>query len=95
MCPHSHRPHPSALALRDDAVQRRVSSSIPRRVALHAFDIRRAVGRAACALAFPDHLAQAVHRGVVGFVQRVAFGGQQLDGLADAARLVNRALLAD
>jgi hypothetical protein len=69
--------------------------SIPRRVALHALNVGGAVRRASGALAFPDHFSQAVHRRVMRFVQRVAPGRQQFDGLADAAWLVNRALLAD
>ena len=73
----------------------RCAKSVPRGAALHGGDVGIAVGRAAGALAFPQHLAQAFHGGVVGVVQRIEPFGQQFDCLTDAARLVNAALLAD
>jgi cytochrome c553 len=69
--------------------------SIARGVPLHAIDISLAVGRTPGALALPHHAAETLHRVVVGIEQRAATRGQQLDRLADAARLVDGALLAD
>ena len=63
--------------------------------ALHTGQVAVAVRRLASALAFPDHVAQAFHHLVVGIVQGVTPVCQQLDCLADAARLVNTALLGD
>ena len=64
-------------------------------MALHAGDIGIPIGRTTGALAFPQHLSQAFHRVVVRAVQGIALVREQLHRLADAARLVNRALLAD
>ena len=54
-----------------------VFASVARGAALHAGNVGLAIGGAACALALPEHLAQAVHGGVVGVVQRVEALGQQ------------------
>jgi len=69
--------------------------SIPRGAPLHAGHVGVAIGRAALALALPQHLAQAVHGHVVRVVQRIEPRREQLHRLADAARLVYAALLAD
>ncbi len=61
---------------------------------LHSVDVGVAIGGAAAALAFPNHLAQGLHGFVMRAVQGVAFGAEQLYRLTDASRLVNRALLA-
>ena len=60
---------------------------------MYGIDIGCPVRWAARALAFPQHLAQRVHHLVVGIVQRVTTAGQQLHRLADAAGLVDAALL--
>ena len=72
-----------------------VRLSIARGVLLYAGNVDIAVRWAACALALPDHGAQAIHGVVVGQVQRVAPVRQQLHGLPDAPGLVNAALLTD
>jgi hypothetical protein len=64
-------------------------------MALNAVNVSCTVRRASCALAFPHHLAQAVHGFMVRVVKRVALGCQKLNRLPNAARLVNGALLAD
>ena len=64
-------------------------------LALYAGYIGIAIGWAASALAFPDHLAQAIHGFVMCVVQGIAFCRQEFNRMANAARLVNRALLAD
>ena len=64
-------------------------------MALDAGYIRIAIGWSACTLAFPDHLAQAIHGFVMRLVQGIAFCREEFNGLANAARLVNRALFAD
>ena len=56
---------------------------------LYAGDIRVAVRRASGALAFPDHGSQALHRCMVGIVERVVTVGQQFDGLANTPWLVD------
>ena len=63
--------------------------------ALDTVNISRTIWRVACTLAFPHHLPKTVHRFVMRIVQGVAPGGQQFNRLANAAWLVNRALLAD
>ena len=63
--------------------------------ALYAGYIRIAVGRAACALAIPYHLAQAIHGFVVCVVQGITFYREEFNCLTNATRLVNRALFAD
>ena len=72
-----------------------MSESILSGPALDTLDVSRAVRWSARTLAFPNHLAQAVHRLMVCVMQRVSLCSQQLDRLPNAARLVNRALLAD
>jgi hypothetical protein len=62
---------------------------------LDAGNIGRPIGWSASALAFPDHLTQAIHRFMVGQVQGVSSVRQQFKGLPDAARLVDAALFAD
>ena len=69
--------------------------SVARCPALYAGYIRITIGRSACALAFPDHLAQAIHGFMMRVVQGIALCGQEFHRLANAARLVNRALFAD
>ena len=62
----------------------------------HAVQVRvAAVGRQAAALRCPQHLAQALHRRVLRLVRRAQARGEQFECLADAARLVDRHLLAD
>ena len=63
--------------------------------ALHTVNVSRTIRRAACPLAFPHHLPQTVHRFMMRIVQGVKSCRQQLNRLANAAWLVNRALFAD
>ena len=63
--------------------------------ALHTVNVSRTIWRAACALALPHHLPQAVHRFMMRIVQGVKSCCQQFNRLANAAWLVNRTLLAD
>ena len=63
--------------------------------ALHTVNVSRTIRRAACPLAFPHHLSQTVHRFMMRIVQGVKSCCQQLNRLANAAWLVDRALFAD
>jgi hypothetical protein len=69
--------------------------SVFRRPALHRFHVRLAIGRATGALAFPDHLAQALHGDMVGIMQGVQPRCEQLNRLPYTTGLVYGALLAD
>jgi uncharacterized protein (UPF0332 family) len=64
-------------------------------VPLHAFNVNIAVWHFACALTLKNHASQAFHGGVMRLMQRLFFVTQQLNGLANAARLVNAALFTD
>jgi hypothetical protein len=72
-----------------------IGGSVLGGVFLDAVDVHIAIRHAARALTFVNHAAQAFHGGVMGLVQGVAFVGEQFHGLANAARLVNAALLAN
>jgi hypothetical protein len=67
----------------------------PGGAALHASHVGVSVGRLAAALGVINHLAQALHGCMVGFVQAIKTGREQFYRLADATRLVDAALLAD
>ena len=62
---------------------------------LHAVNVDLAIRHFAGSLAFKNHATQAFHRGVMSLVQGLLFVTQQFNGLANAAWLVNAALLAD
>jgi hypothetical protein len=64
-------------------------------VPLHAVNVNIAIWHFSCALALKNHAPQAFHGGVVRLVQRLFFVTQQFNSLANAAWLVNAALLAD
>ncbi len=64
-------------------------------MALDAVNVGGPIRRTASTLTFPDHLPQAFHGFMMGMVQRIASRRQQFYGLANAARLVNTALLTD
>ena len=93
------RSWPAAADARDAGSARRATvrhlSASARRAAPHALQVALAVGRQPAALRGPDHLAQALHHLVLRLVRRAALRRQQLEGLLDAARLVDRHLLGD
>ena len=60
-----------------------------------AFDVVLAVRNAGTALRLPEHLTQALHGLMRGFVRRPGALGQLLKAVANSRRLINRELLGD
>lgn len=69
--------------------------SVTRGASANLVDVGLPIGWATGALAFPEHVAQALHHFVVGGVQIATPGHEQFNRLADAGWLVDAALFAD
>ena len=67
------------------------SGSVPGRLMRNAGEVGLAIGRSPGALAFPQHMPQAIHGFMVGLVQGVAAVREELNGLPKPTRAGNRA----
>ena len=81
--------------MRESLCSQAQSGSVPSSLMRNAGEVGLAIRRSPGALAFPQHMPQAIHGFMVGLVQGVAPVREQLKRLPNPTRLVNAALLAD